>query len=305
MTLATMSAVIPTTGRPELASALKSAEAQIYVTTEIIVVADLDEEDPRALLVLELAANHIVLFTGGERGASYARNLGMKRAQGEWIAFLDDDDVWDSKKSHTQVSACIERGASFSSCRARQCLSATGELLVPEVPKQLLSPAEPVADYLFRRRSPSSARQSLFTSTLLVQRDLALRHPWNEHLPRHQDWDWLVRLSREDGFDPVHCSEILATIAVGSANSISASGSWAPSFEWAREVLSVEDNQTRVDFLFAQTLRYSLQSRSWRGVRTVLQECIRLRRIPNIGPLAIGIAGIFGRRAIQRGMRIL
>ena len=86
----TATIVIPTKDRPHLLPrALASALAQTVAEIEVIVVDDgsaepvrLAGDDPRVLLIRN---QHAV-------GVSASRNLGLERARGRWITFLDDDD---------------------------------------------------------------------------------------------------------------------------------------------------------------------------------------------------------------------
>ena len=50
--------------------------------------------------------SHQILFVGQpNQGASIARNTGIERAQGEYIAFLDSDDIWVPEKLEWQIKA--------------------------------------------------------------------------------------------------------------------------------------------------------------------------------------------------------
>jgi glycosyltransferase involved in cell wall biosynthesis len=111
-----VSVVIPTKDRwPVLStSALASALGQESVEHEVVVVDDgsIDEThtelgklDPTRLKVIR----HRV-----PSGVAHARNAGIAAASGEWIAFLDDDDLWAPHKLRSQLDAAKAAGASFA-----------------------------------------------------------------------------------------------------------------------------------------------------------------------------------------------
>ena len=84
-----VSAVIPTIGRPSLTRAVQSVLDQTYPVDEIIVVADADVQ------VSVPADDRIVLLRSGVGvGPARCRQLGIDAASGSVIALLDDDDVW-------------------------------------------------------------------------------------------------------------------------------------------------------------------------------------------------------------------
>ncbi len=86
-----VSVIIPTYGRPAaLRRAVDSVLAQTVDDLEVVVVDDhgtppAPPHEDRRVRVLRLPDNG---------GVSAARNLGIEQARGEWIAFLDDDDLW-------------------------------------------------------------------------------------------------------------------------------------------------------------------------------------------------------------------
>jgi glycosyltransferase involved in cell wall biosynthesis len=93
--------IIPTYNRYELLKrALESLYAQTYTPSEIIVIDDGSTDNTSQ--VIQDFPNIIYLYQENS-GVSSARNLGIKNATYEWIAFLDSDDEWDSKKLQLQV----------------------------------------------------------------------------------------------------------------------------------------------------------------------------------------------------------
>lgn len=299
-----VSVVIPTTGRAELAHAVESVRSQSSASSiALIVVADLSQDDPRAANVTRVSETSEVVYTGGGLGAGYARNLGSKLATGDYIAYLDDDDRWHPRKIETQLHALSETGATVSSCRVRQVDATTREVLAPSVPLSLISSSARPADYLFRQRRPRAGRASIFTSTLLVESGLASRVEWDPSLRRHQDWDWLIRLHADADWSIAPCPEVLVDVAVGSSNSISRTSDWESSLAWASRSLAAEAAQTRVDFLAGQTLRYALQARSPRGVAKVCSAIASERRLPSLGPAVLGLAGLGGSALVRRALR--
>ncbi|MGP6176018.1 glycosyltransferase family 2 protein [Microbacterium sp. A196] len=297
--------VIPSVGRPELKRAIESVGQQSISDVQLIVVADMATDDPRAPAVRVAAAEAQVIFTGGGAGGARARNIGLAAASGTWVAFLDDDDYWTPDKLQKQLSAAVTNDATVISSRVAQVSSLSLASVASAVPSRLIARGEDPARYLFVRRRPGALRASLFTSTLLVRADLAKRVLWDESLPRHQDWDWILSLAKDPDFQVFHCPEVLVSIVVGSAGSISSGSNWRASISWAEQVLEPRDGRVFVDFVAAQTLRYALQARSWDGVRTCLRAITRARKVPSLGPVVIGAAGLLSRSGIESAMRIV
>jgi glycosyltransferase involved in cell wall biosynthesis len=104
MTLS-ISAVIPYyNGSRTIAEALDSVRAQTLAPVEIIVVDDGSRPEEAKALDREARGCTVVHFPKN-RGVSVARNAGVARARGDWIAFLDCDDLWDPRKLELQAAA--------------------------------------------------------------------------------------------------------------------------------------------------------------------------------------------------------
>lgn len=89
-----------------IGAALASIRRQRYVPLEIIVVDD-GSTDALAERLTPLG-DDIVFLRQDNRGPAAARNAGLKRASGDYIAFLDADDLWPDGKLALQT-AWLER----------------------------------------------------------------------------------------------------------------------------------------------------------------------------------------------------
>ena len=106
-----VSVVIPTYKRSDmLKRAIDSVLGQTYNKVECIVVNDNTPGDEFSQILYKLIEKykndmrfHFLEQEVHKNGAA-ARNVGIRAARGEYIAFLDDDDFWDHKKLEIQIS---------------------------------------------------------------------------------------------------------------------------------------------------------------------------------------------------------
>ncbi len=108
--------VIPTHSRERMLfeHALPSALGQRSVQVEVVVVCD--GAPPELVHRVESVADpRISVVTHGEaRGVASARNAGIEAATSDWVAILDDDDLWAPTKLAEQVAAADRAGAGFA-----------------------------------------------------------------------------------------------------------------------------------------------------------------------------------------------
>ena len=112
-----ISVVIPYyNGSRFIGEALASVRAQTLAPLEIVVVDDGScAEEAQALD--RAAEGCVVVHLPRNRGVSVARNTGIARAKGSWIAFLDCDDLWEPRKLEFQAAVI----AANPDCRAVHC----------------------------------------------------------------------------------------------------------------------------------------------------------------------------------------
>jgi len=89
----TISAIVPTYNRAGvIAQAIDSILSQVPAPDEVLVVDDGSTDDTAAILAQ--FGDRIRVLTQPNAGAAAARNHGIREARGEWLAFLDSDDLW-------------------------------------------------------------------------------------------------------------------------------------------------------------------------------------------------------------------
>ena len=110
------SVVIPVyNGEKYITEAIRSALAQTFVDIEVIVVDDGSSDSSRAIIneIAQKDSRVVPLFMPKNGGVCEARNAGVARARGEWVAFLDADDCWLPQKLERQFAALRETSATL------------------------------------------------------------------------------------------------------------------------------------------------------------------------------------------------
>lgn len=126
-----ISVVIPTIGRESLKNVLDSVLSQTYQTIEIILIDDSIEQN---IEISALETKIRLLKTGGGKGVSAARNIGILSASGDFISFLDDDDIWfpDKVKNQLEFMLLNQIDGSFTSAYVGKKLRRRPKVLLQE-----------------------------------------------------------------------------------------------------------------------------------------------------------------------------
>ena len=170
-------------GNRYLRDALDSIFAQTYSPIEVIVVDDGSREETAAIVQ---AYPHLTYIRQEGVNKTILRRKGLERASGEWVAFLNPDDLWIPNKIHLQVEAL---------CKRPDCHYVIGKM------RYLLVDVD---GYAF--------------STLMARRALFTQIPPNIAYEYEADTDWFTRV-KEVGVPGVILSQVVAHVRVHAGNS--------------------------------------------------------------------------------------
>jgi glycosyltransferase involved in cell wall biosynthesis len=101
-----VSVIIPTYNRAAyIGETIESIQKQTYTNWEIIIIDD-GSDDNTEEIVEKINDNRIRFYKAGRIGVgSKIKNIGMEKAKGELIAFIDSDDLWAPAKLEKQITA--------------------------------------------------------------------------------------------------------------------------------------------------------------------------------------------------------
>lgn len=110
-----VSVIIPVYNRINWAiESIESVLAQTHTNFEVLVIDDGSTDDISELTDICKKDKRIKYFRKENEGPAAARNLGIKKASGEYIAFLDSDDLFMPDKIETQLKFMLENDRLFS-----------------------------------------------------------------------------------------------------------------------------------------------------------------------------------------------
>lgn len=173
------SVVIPTRDRHQyLREAIASALRQSHAAQEIIVVDD----GQGAADAINGISPLIRVLDNHRRGPVPARILGVGQAQGDVIAFLDDDDWWTDRNYLAKAADAFEADAQF-------CF-ADGAMVFVDGREDL--------QYSFGADAASLEKDNtILISAVTYRRSLHDElGPFDSTLPYYWDWDWYLRVAR-------------------------------------------------------------------------------------------------------------
>lgn len=202
--MSTVSVIIPTYNRVDvLRRAIDSVLAQTYEDIELLVVDDGSTDGTKSLVTGYDDPRVVYVPHRTNRGASVARNTGIDRAKGEYMAFLDSDDEWRPEKLEKQV-ALLES-------RSEQWVAAYCDVnrVPPANRSSILKRLTPLFSRSEQSDNPEGGEElvkeilmdELHTSagsTLLVRSDVVRAiDGFDESFDRFQDPEFLIRVLRQ------------------------------------------------------------------------------------------------------------
>jgi glycosyltransferase involved in cell wall biosynthesis len=184
-----ISVIIPTHNRAStLPRAIDSVLDQSLRADEIIVVDDGSDDDTARLLAHDYP--EVVYLHQSNRGVSSARNLGISKARGEWIALLDSDDAWLPEKLALQQQA-VKKNPKLRICHTEEIWIRNGVRVNP------MRKHAKQGGRIFRHCLPLCVISP--SSVLLHHRLFKTYGLFDTSLPACEDYDlWLRLCAREE-----------------------------------------------------------------------------------------------------------
>lgn len=127
-------------GAKYIGETIESVIAQTYPKWEMIIVDD-GSKDNSAQIVRDymLKDSRIALVQQENAGSAAARNNGIRRAEGQYIALLDADDLWEPEFLDEQIKFMKEKAATCVCCSYRCIDEHSNEILSPVVCKPMIT----------------------------------------------------------------------------------------------------------------------------------------------------------------------
>ena len=189
----TISVVCPTfnSGR-FVGEALRTAFRQTHAPDEVIVSDDGSSDDTPEQVERAIRAygqgRRSQIIRGPHRGPGAARNAGVKAARGDWIAFLDSDDLWEPEKLQVICEAIAVNPAANFFCHSETHAGRRGNSVLLDYGRKYRAGA-PLPMQLY-------ASNLFSTSAVVCKRQLLMDHGlFNERLMSAQDYELWLRLS--------------------------------------------------------------------------------------------------------------
>ncbi|MDP9255654.1 MAG: glycosyltransferase [Actinomycetota bacterium] len=171
-----------------MSQAIKGVMAQRGVELELVVVDDGSTDGTAAALADWAKDPRVTVVTQHNRGVAAARNAGMARGRGDFVAFLDADDVWRADK--------LERQLELFRVRPGLAIAFTGYVIADDA----LRPREVVLSSNLRRWMLLEGNGALLSSTAMVR--VSAMGPelrFHEALSTSADLEFAWRASRCGG----------------------------------------------------------------------------------------------------------
>jgi len=243
-----VSVVIPTYNRAsEVRNAIESVLTQTFSDLEVIVVDD-GSSDGTGKILGESYGNRIRYYAQANQGASVARNRGVAEARGEWIAFLDSDDLWEREKLEWQFKALDRFGPQCGGCYTDTRLFNHAET------RTLFQMAEESyrhegtmgvnTDVLRLLVKPGGAGMVVCLSSFLARADVVRSSGgYDPDLLYSQDSEFMFRLAMRTGFCYVNRPLVLFDRSPAEIRHVGVSAEWNKLEFW------LQDTQHRLEGL--------------------------------------------------------
>lgn len=186
---------------PHIAEAIDSVLTQDYPQVEIIVVDDGSKDDTAEVVAARYPQATLIRKENG--GAATARNAGIRAARGEFVAFLDADDIWLPGKLTAQIDYFRAHPDVAMNCTGFSQWVSDERGVFPDpstvIPDQTAIPVDAIdqefSGWVYHKLL---LRNFVWTTTVVMRRSLIEKIGlYDEHFRLGQDYEYFLRASRE------------------------------------------------------------------------------------------------------------
>ncbi len=203
-----ISVVIPVyNGEKTIRETIESVLNQTFSDLEVIVIND-GSQDSTLEIVLSIPDPRVKVFSYPNANQSVSRNRGISQASGEYISFIDADDLWTPDKLEAQLRALQENPQAAVAYSWTDCIDESRQFI--RTGSHLTVNGDAYANLLVMNFLESGS------NPLIRRQALAEVGGFEELLPPAEDWDMWLRLARRYHFVAVPSPQILYRVCAGS-----------------------------------------------------------------------------------------
>ena len=181
-----VSVIMPTYNRGYIIKrAIDSILSQTYENLELIIVDDFSTDNTENIINSYNDSRIIYIKLEKNMGANYARNVGFQNSNGKYITFQDSDDYSFTTRIEEQIKALKENKVDW----VFTAFNKIDRNKRKKFPKNKIESDEIYNKLLFGN--------FVSTQVLLCKRKILEKISFDESLPRFQDWDLALRISKK------------------------------------------------------------------------------------------------------------
>ncbi|MEH1871166.1 glycosyltransferase [Nostoc sp.] len=189
---------------------IKSVLNQTFFDLELIIIND-GSQDSTIEVIAEIKESRIKVFSYPHAGGNVSRNRGLNLAVGEFVSFLDADDLWTPDKLNSQLKALQENITAKVAYSWTDYIDANGKFTLSG--KRINLNGNVYENLLLNNFLENGS------NPLICRKALIKLGGFDESLSAAQDWDMWLRLASKFDFICVPSVQILYRISVNSVSS--------------------------------------------------------------------------------------
>lgn len=190
-----ISVVMPTYNRAKTINrAIDSVLNQTYKDIEFIIVDDASTDNTEAIVKGYNDKRIKYIKLEENKGANYARNIGIENARYDYIAFHDSDDEWYLNKLEKQLKFLKDTNSDITFTSYTITGYDTGDVIIPN-------------GKIKNFNKDIYIKSLVGTPTILGKKKCFLNIKFDSNLPRFQEWDLMMRMATK--YEIKHLNEVL------------------------------------------------------------------------------------------------